>query len=119
MSDTPKRPKRPADFNQRAYQVFQEAIGEAPAQVPDEDAKPPVKPPKPGGEKDPAAVELGKRGGRKGGLRRAALLSPERRREIAKLAALRRWGQPKEKAQPAAEEDQKRTSKGGTGSSRT
>ena len=30
--NTPKRPKRPADFVQKAYQVFQEAIGEAPKQ---------------------------------------------------------------------------------------
>ncbi len=33
----------------------------------------------------------GKKGGKKGGAARAASLSPERRREIAKKAALSRW----------------------------
>jgi hypothetical protein len=42
-------------------------------------------------EKNPAAVELGRLGGRKGGKARAAKLSPERRREIAKKAAEARW----------------------------
>ena len=42
-------------------------------------------------EKNPAAVALGRLGGKKGGKARAAKLSPERRREIAKLAAERRW----------------------------
>jgi hypothetical protein len=42
-------------------------------------------------EKNPAAVELGRLGGRKGGKARAEKLSPERRREIAKKAAAARW----------------------------
>ena len=37
--------------------------------------------------RDPAAVERGKRGGIKGGVARAAGLTPERRREIAGAAA--------------------------------
>lgn len=41
--------------------------------------------------KNPAAVMLGRLGGRKGGKARAAKLSPERRREIARYAALARW----------------------------
>ena len=41
--------------------------------------------------KNPAAVALGKLGGPKGGVARAKALSPERRAEIAKLAAQRRW----------------------------
>ena len=41
--------------------------------------------------KNPAAVALGKLGGPKGGPARARALSPERRSEIAKLAALKRW----------------------------
>jgi hypothetical protein len=41
--------------------------------------------------KNPAAVALGKRGGKVGGPARAAALSPERRREIAKKAAEKRW----------------------------
>lgn len=34
---------------------------------------------------------MGQAGGRKGGLARAAKLSPQRRREIAKLGAAARW----------------------------
>jgi len=41
--------------------------------------------------KDPAAVELGRRGGLKGGKARAAKLSPEERSEIARKAAEARW----------------------------
>jgi hypothetical protein len=41
--------------------------------------------------KNPAAVALGRLGGKKGGKARAALLSPERRREIARKAATTRW----------------------------
>ena len=42
--------------------------------------------------KNLAAVALGKLGGLKGGPARAAKLTPERRREIAKRAASARWG---------------------------
>lgn len=42
-------------------------------------------------EKDPLAVELGRRGGLKGGKARAAKLSAKKRREIAKRAAQARW----------------------------
>jgi len=42
--------------------------------------------------KDPAAVALGRRGGLKGGKARADKLSPDRRREIARKAAAKRWG---------------------------
>jgi hypothetical protein len=41
--------------------------------------------------KNPAAVLLGHLGGLKGGKARAARLSPERRKEIAKKAAQKRW----------------------------
>jgi len=41
--------------------------------------------------KNPAAVALGRLGGLKGGRARAAKLSPARRSEIAKKAALARW----------------------------
>lgn len=37
-------------------------------------------------------VELGRRGGKIGGKARAAHMSPERRKEIASLAARKRWG---------------------------
>jgi hypothetical protein len=42
-------------------------------------------------EKNPAAVALGRLGGLKGGKARAEKLSPERRAEIAKKAAAKRW----------------------------
>ena len=41
--------------------------------------------------KNPAAVELGRLGGKKGGPARAKKLTPEQRREIAKRAAEARW----------------------------
>jgi len=43
-------------------------------------------------EKNPAAVALGRLGGLKGGRARAESLSPEKRKEIAKKAAEKRWG---------------------------
>jgi hypothetical protein len=41
--------------------------------------------------KNPHAAALGRLGGQRGGPARAALLSPKRRREIARKAALARW----------------------------
>jgi hypothetical protein len=75
----PRRPRRPRDPNELAFQVFQEAIGEAPPK-PDPDAG-----------KNPAAVALGRLGGAKGGMARAAKLTSEERRESARKAALARW----------------------------
>jgi hypothetical protein len=40
---------------------------------------------------NPHAAALGRLGGLKGGPARATVLSPERRREIARRAALKRW----------------------------
>ncbi len=74
----PKRPRRPRDPNELAFQVFQEAIGEAPSLEPER-------------EKNPAAVALGKLGGAKGGKARADALTPEQRSDIARLAARARW----------------------------
>lgn len=42
-------------------------------------------------EKNPDAVAIGSIGGKRGGYRRAAKLSPERRKEIAVKAAKARW----------------------------
>ncbi len=44
--------------------------------------------------KNPHAVALGRKGGLKGGTARAERLTPERRQEIARLAASARWGKP-------------------------
>ena len=52
---------------------------------------PDAEPPKPEKEKNPAAVALGKLGGRKGGLARAARLTASQRTEIAQKAAKARW----------------------------
>lgn len=41
--------------------------------------------------RNPAAVALGRLGGLKGGPARAKKLSAKKRREIAKLAVLKRW----------------------------
>jgi hypothetical protein len=41
--------------------------------------------------RNPAAVELGRKGGLKGGQARAAKLPPTRRKEIAQKAAQKRW----------------------------
>jgi len=46
--------------------------------------------------KNPAAVALGKLGGKKGGLARAKKLTAKRRREIAKKAAAARWKKSRE-----------------------
>ena len=47
--------------------------------------------------KDPLAVELGRRGGLKGGKARSAKLSPARRKAIARKGAKARWGRHREK----------------------
>ncbi len=70
--------KRPRDINQLAKLIVDIATGE----VKDEE---PLK------GKNPAAVELGRLGGLKGGKARASKLSPERRKEIAQIAAKKRW----------------------------
>lgn len=77
----PDRSKtRPRDPNQLAHRVFLESIGEAPK------TEPPAQP-----VKNPAAVELGRLGGLKGGAARAAALSPKKRSQIAAKAARSRW----------------------------
>ena len=71
--------RRPRDLNQLAAAIMDAATDEdAPASVDD--------------GKDPAAVALGRKGGKKGGPARAAALTPERRKEIAQKAVAARWG---------------------------
>jgi hypothetical protein len=57
-----------------------------------------------GRKKNPNAVALGKLGGSKGGKIRAARLTSEQRREIARKAVLARWAKAKNKAE---QKDQK------------
>jgi len=45
--------------------------------------------------KDPAAVALGRKGGKKGGPARAASMTPEERSESARKAVLARWAKTK------------------------
>jgi len=45
--------------------------------------------------KDPAAVALGRKGGKKGGPARAAAMTPEERSESARNAVLARWARVK------------------------
>jgi len=73
------REKRPADVNQRAKMI----VGIATGEIGDEEDI---------GDKHPEAVALGRLGGKKGGRARALSLTPEQRREIAKKAAMARWG---------------------------
>ena len=79
---TAKRLKRPRDPVELGKLVGDILTG----QVEDSAPTPPVDP-----NKDPAAVELGRKGGLKGGLARAKSLTPNQRREIAKKAAAARW----------------------------
>ena len=81
----PKRPSRSEDEVQAAFRVVQEATGEPLAEPKPE---PTVKKKR----KNPAAVALGKLGGKKGGKARAAALSPKERSAIARKAAEKRWG---------------------------
>ena len=74
MPRGPKGQKRPADVIGNAVRVMQVATGEAEEEY-NEDGK------------DKAAVALGKKGGKA----RASKLSPERRAEIAREAARKRW----------------------------
>ena len=50
-------------------------------------------------KKNPNAVALGKLGGSKGGKIRAARLTAEQRREIARKAVLARWARARKKAE--------------------
>lgn len=68
--------KKPADLNRMAHMIVDEATNE------NHD---------PYEGKNPAAVELGRLGGLKGGKARAEKLTPEKRSEIAKKAAEARW----------------------------
>lgn len=79
MAKPPK--KRPRDLNRLAASIGQDATTDQPTEE---------SPPEDSG-KNPHAVALGKLGGKKGGPARAAKLTPERRKEIARKAAKARW----------------------------
>ena len=70
--------KRPADANRLSASIVAEATADGR--------------PEKASAKNPAAVELGRLGGLKGGVARARKLSKKRRSDIAKKAAAARWG---------------------------
>jgi len=65
-----------ADLNKLARRIVDDATSDEP---PADDGK------------DPAAVALGRKGGKKGGKARAERMSAEERSEVAKKAARARW----------------------------
>ncbi len=73
-----KHPKRPRDSNQLAKLMVDIASGEATDPDPSEG-------------KNPAAVELGRLGGAKGGRARAKKLSAKQLSDIGKKGAKARW----------------------------
>jgi len=75
MPRGPKGERRPADVIGSAIMIAKIATGEIEEAAPPDDGK------------DPAAKALGK----KGGAARAKSLTPERKAEIAKKAAEKRW----------------------------
>ena len=76
MPDRSRKP-RPRDPNQLAKRIIDIATGEA------ADDSPP--------QKNPAAVALGRLGGKKGGKARAEKMTAEQRKESATRAARARW----------------------------
>jgi len=76
MPKGPKGEKRPADAIGNAIMIARIATGEIDESAPPDDGK------------DPAAVALGRKGGRA----RAEGMTAEKRSEIAKKAATKRWG---------------------------
>lgn len=74
----PKRSSKPRDLNAMAAAIVAQSTTDEPERDADEG-------------KNPAAVELGRLGGQKGGPARAAKLTPEQRSEIARRAARQRW----------------------------
>ncbi len=75
----PKRSSKPRDVNSMAAAIVSQSTD------PDDTGDDPYE------GKNPAAVELGRLGGKKGGKARAEKLTAEERSEIAKKAADARW----------------------------
>lgn len=78
-----KRSRMPRDTNQLAALVVKMATGQAVEPEPEKPAK------------DAAAVELGRRGGLKGGKARWKGVSKKKRSEIGRKAATARWSKKK------------------------
>jgi hypothetical protein len=72
-----RRPERPRDPNQLGRLIVGLSVGQEVERAP---------------EPENPATEFARKGGLKGGNARAATLSPEKRRAIAREAAKKRWG---------------------------
>ncbi len=80
MPNRSRKPKKRLDLSQLAKRIVDEATGQKErTQAPSEG-------------KDPLAVELGRRGGLKGGKARAEKMTKAQRQASAKKAAAARWG---------------------------
>jgi hypothetical protein len=78
----PKRSRKPTDVNQRAAAIVAQSTD------PEDKGDDPYE------GKNPAAVELGRLGGQKGGKARAEKMTAKQRSDAAKKAAQARWGTP-------------------------
>ena len=81
VDSVPKRSSKPRDTNALAAAIVEQATNEAAVVLQDDSYE----------GKNPAAVALGRLGGRKGGKARAEKLSAAERSEIARKAARARW----------------------------
>jgi hypothetical protein len=81
MPRRPKAEKLREDVAETAIRDFQEAVGERPKTPPPEDRT----------DKNPQAVERGRKGGEKGGRSRDARLTEEERQVSARRAAKTWW----------------------------
>jgi hypothetical protein len=79
MPNRSRKSKERLDLSQLAKRIVDEATGQT------------ERTPAPNEGKDPLAVELGRRGGLKGGKARAAKMTKKQRSESAKKAAAARW----------------------------
>ncbi len=94
----PKRTSKP-DFNQTIHAIYDRiSAGESSHDTEPESTAPtgaPEKPKKAAKVFDPKtdpAKWLGQRGGKKGGATRQASMTPDEKKELAKKAAMARWG---------------------------
>jgi len=79
MPKRSSKEKRPTDINLLAASIVEDATNQPTTEEASNSGK------------NPAAVALGRLGGKKGGRARAEKLTPEQRKEIAKKAAKARW----------------------------
>jgi len=90
IPESKARPTRPRDVNQLAHQLIQEQTGQDITTNPEK-------------RKIPAAIsrymaDLGRRGGKLGGTKRAARMTEAERSNAAAMAARARWAKAKAKA---------------------